>query len=62
MSSVVISMKNGSEHEFPSKNHIGRPNCSVKYEGAFVIVKDEYDQEVAFPAADVEKVKTFNYR
>jgi hypothetical protein len=54
---IEITMKDGTKHTF---NHEGRPGGSytkaVKYEGAFVIVVDEWGSQTAFPAADVASV------
>ncbi len=59
MASITIYMKDGTKKEFP---HTGRAGGSytkwVRYEGAFVIIKDEWGTEKAFPAADVEHVES----
>lgn len=58
MSSITITFKDGTVKEFP---HKGRPGGSytksVKYEGAFVIVTDEYYRQEAFPASDIKMVE-----
>jgi hypothetical protein len=58
MSDIVITMKDGTVREFKER---GRPGGSysqtVRYEGAFVIVMDEWRSETAIPAADVSEVK-----
>lgn len=57
MSSITIKMKDGTVRKFP---HAGRPGGSytkkVRYEGAFVIITDEYYKEIAIPATDVTEV------
>lgn len=58
MASIFITMKDGTKKDF---RHEGRPGGSwtktIRYEGAFVIVKDEYGNETAIPAADVAEVQ-----
>lgn len=57
---IKITMKDGEVKNFP---HTGRPGGSwtktVRYEGAFVIVTDEWEQEIAIPVADVKQVETW---
>lgn len=57
MANITIKFKDGSVREF---KHEGRPGGSytktLQYEGAFVIVQDEYYNRVAFPAADISEV------
>lgn len=57
MSSIVIKMKDGTVKNFP---HVGRAGGSytktIKYEGAFAIVQDEYYQRTAIPASDIAEV------
>lgn len=59
MASIKIVLKDGTVKDFP---HAGRAGGSytkhVRYEGAFVVVTDEYYREVAFPAADVSEVQS----
>ena len=57
MASITIKFKDGTKREFP---HVGRAGGSytksVRYEGAFVIVTDEYYNETAFPVQDITEV------
>jgi hypothetical protein len=57
MSNVLVKMKDGTERRF---DHKGRPGGSytvhVKYEGAFVIIEDEWHKKTAIPAADIAEV------
>lgn len=57
MRNVLVKFKDGTERRF---DHRGRAGGSytvhVKYEGAFVIIEDEYGTRTAFPAADVAEV------
>lgn len=59
MANISILFKDGTKREFPD---IGRPGGSwtneVKYEGAFVVVTDEYGKTYAFPKDDVKEVNT----
>lgn len=63
MASIEIKMKDGTVRKFP---HAGRPGGSytktVKYEGAFVIIEDEYYHTIAIPAADVAEVEAWPER
>lgn len=56
---VIIKMKNGTTKKF--EDH-GRPGGSysqrIKYEGAFAVITDCYDNQTAIPASDIEEVVT----
>ena len=58
MASITIKMKNGEIKEFP---HAGRAGGSytktIRYEGGFAIVTDEFDEEIAIPSADIAEIK-----
>ena len=59
MPSIKITMKDGTVHDFPHQGRAGGSYTkTVRYEGAFVIVQDEWYNETAFPANDIEKVET----
>ena len=57
MANIFITMKDGSKKEFL---HKGRPGGSytktIRYEGGFAIVKDEYYEEVAIPRDDIKEI------
>ena len=57
MASITIWMKDGSRKEFP---HQGRPGGSytksIRYEGGFAIITDEWYDETAIPASDIAEV------
>lgn len=59
MANVRIKMKDGTIRDFL---HRGRSGGSytviVKYEGAFVIVTDEYDRTTAIPASEIAEVES----
>ena len=58
MSNITIEFKTGEIKHFP---HTGRAGGSytkhLYYEGAFVIVEDEWGTRTAFPAADIAQVR-----
>ncbi len=58
MSNITVKMKDGMVREF---KHEGRSGGSytktVSYEGAFVIIEDEYHRKTAIPAADIAEVR-----
>lgn len=57
MSSITIKFKDGSVREF---KHEGRAGGSytkrVTYEGAFIVIEDEYYKRTSFPAQDIAEV------
>lgn len=57
MSSIVIKMKDGTVRNFPHEGRAGGSySKSVKYEGVFVVIEDEYHKRIAIPASDVAEV------
>lgn len=60
MSSVKIFLKSGEVKDFPHEGRAGGSwTKAVRYEGAFVIVKDEWGNETAYPVNEVEHVETY---
>jgi hypothetical protein len=58
MAHIVITLKDGTVKDFPNQSRPGGSwTNSVRYEGAFVIVKDVWGKETAYPAADVKQVE-----
>lgn len=58
MSDVSVKFKDGTTREFKEVGRSGGSYClSVRYEGAFVVIIDEWGNRTAFPAADVLEVK-----
>lgn len=56
---VEVIFKDGTKREWDHGNRPGGSyDNSVRYEGAFVIVKDAWDATSAFPAEDVREVIT----
>jgi hypothetical protein len=63
MSEVFITMKDGTKREFRYQGRCGGSYTnSVKYEGAFAIIKDEWDTETALPAEDIAEIKVTHRR
>lgn len=63
MASITIKMKSGKRLDFPHRGRAGGSYTKhVRYEGAFVIVTDEWGSETAIPADDVEQVETHEHR
>ena len=62
MRSIIVKMKNGTEKRF---DHKGRPGGSfsirLKYEGAFAIIIDEYENQTVIPAQDILEIKTESF-
>lgn len=57
MASITIKMKDGTTREFPHEGRAGGSySKSVTYEGAFVVITDEYYKRTAIPASDVAEV------
>jgi len=57
MADIEIHMKNGPVESFPDRGRAGGSySNTVRYDGGFVIVKDCWGKETAFPAVDVKKV------
>jgi hypothetical protein len=57
VSSIVVKFKDGSKREFPHRGRAGGSySKSVKFEGGFVIITDEWYERAAFPAGDVSEV------
>lgn len=62
MTSVKIKFKDGTVRDF---QHRGRSGGSytvrVAYEGAFVVITDEWGKRTAFPANDIAEVIETQY-
>jgi hypothetical protein len=57
LASITIIFKDGSKREFPHKVRAGGSYTkSVKYEGSFVVVEDEWRKKTAFPMDTVKEV------
>jgi hypothetical protein len=54
---ITVHLKDGSVREFPHEYRAGGSyGKTIRYEGMFVIIRDEWDKETAFPASDVKEV------
>jgi len=57
MSAITIKLKDGTTREFPDNGRAGGSwSTSVKFEGGFVTVTDEWGKRTSFPAGDVAEV------
>jgi hypothetical protein len=57
MSHIRITMKTGEVHDFRHEGRAGGSYTkSVRYDGAFAIVEDEWGKRTAFPAADIREI------
>lgn len=58
MASIYIKMKDGQTKSFPHEGRAGGSYTkTIRYEGGFAIIKDEWDCETAIPANDIAEVK-----
>jgi hypothetical protein len=58
MANITIKMKDGTIKKFPHEGRAGGSYTkSIRYEGAFVIITDEWYRQTAIPAADVAEVQ-----
>lgn len=58
MASIYVRMKDGTTREFKHEGRAGGSYTkSVRYEGRFAIIKDEWGDETAIPAEDILEVK-----
>lgn len=56
---ITITMKTGEIRQFSHEPRAGGSYTkSIRYEGAFAIVSDEWGKETAIPAADIREVTT----
>lgn len=57
MSIITIKMKSGQTRVFRGQGRTGGSYANtVKFEGAFAVVIDEYCKRTAIPAADIEEI------
>lgn len=58
MANIKIRMRDGSVRNFPHEGRAGGSYTkTIRYEGAFVIVKDEWGKETAVPVELVAEVE-----
>jgi hypothetical protein len=56
--SIKVYMKDGTEKDFNHEGRVGGSYTkSIKYEGMFAIITDEYGSSTAIPAADIKEIK-----
>lgn len=59
MKEIIIKMKDGTVKKFIHEGRCGGSYTkTIKYEGAFVIITDEYDRTTAFPVNDIAEITT----
>lgn len=57
MATVTVTFKDGTTKVHEDRGRAGGSYCqSVRYEGAFVIIRDCWGGETAYPAADIAKL------
>lgn len=57
MASITVKMKNGTVREFPHSGRAGGSYTkSLKFEGVFAVITDEWGERVAIPAADITEI------
>lgn len=62
MNWIKIKFKDGTSREFKEVGRAGGSyTISIKYEGNFAIVVDEYGGTTAFPSADITEINTAPY-
>lgn len=58
MASITVIMKDGTKKEFPHQGRAGGSYTkTIKYEGGFAIIQDEWYNETAIPSSDIAEVK-----
>ena len=61
--SIKVYMKDGSIKDFP---HMGRAGGSytksIRYEGAFAVITDEFYSETAIPVNEIAEIKNNYHR
>ncbi len=58
MPSIVIRMKDGTVRNFPHEGRAGGSYTKrLTYEGAFAVIKDEWDKRTVIPAADIAEIQ-----
>ena len=59
MANITVKMKDGTVREFPHKGRAGGSYTkTLKYEGAFAVITDEWYCKTAIPAEDIAEIKT----
>lgn len=56
---IDVYMKDGTKREFHHQGRAGGSYTkSIRYEGAFAIIVDEWYNTTAIPVADIKEIKT----
>jgi len=57
MSNIIVRMKSGAIRKFMHEGRSGGSYTkSIRYEGGFAIIKDEWYTETAIPSSDIAEV------
>ncbi len=57
MSNIVVHLKNGEVMHFKHEGRAGGSYTkSIRYEGAFAIIEDEWGKRTAIPAENIDQV------
>jgi hypothetical protein len=60
--SITVIYLDGSKEEFPHKGRAGGSwTKTIRYEGSFAIIKDEWGNETSIPAALIREIKVVNH-
>lgn len=63
MANIRILMKNGTKKEFLHEGRAGGSYTkTICYEGAFAIITDEWDKEIAILAQDIAEIEVSPHR
>jgi hypothetical protein len=63
MPSITVKMKDGRVRQFPHEGRAGGSwTKTLRYEPGFVVITDEWGNETALPATDIEEIKTHPQR
>lgn len=57
MSNITLKMKDGTTRHFPYEGRAGGSwTKTLRFEGGFVIITDEWQKQTAFPAEDIAEI------
>ena len=59
MANITVTMKDGTVRKFLHEPRAGGSYTkTIRYEGAFAVIKDEWGTETVIPAADIKEIIT----
>jgi len=63
MANIFIKMKDGTTQQFLHKDRPGGSwTVNIRYEGAFAIIRDEWEKDTAIPASDIAEIVKEDHR